>query len=30
LRKTLRNRPDLFERASLNEEERASVLADGE
>jgi tRNA (guanine37-N1)-methyltransferase len=30
LRKTLRNRPDLFERASLNEEERASVLADGD
>ncbi len=30
LRKTLRNRPDLFERAQLSEEERASVVENEE
>jgi len=30
LRKTRRNRPDLFERAGLTEEERAALDADGE
>jgi tRNA (guanine37-N1)-methyltransferase len=30
LRKTRRNRPDLFERAQLSEEERASVVSEDE